>query len=400
VVPPSSPTDATHFHTFAQAYQAAQPATHDIVQIEPGAAVSISGSNVGGFMTLDKANITIQGDPRLGQGKVVISLVVGPTATGVTLNDLNFGANSLSLGYQTTVENSTLAWVAAGAGHYGDSISNNTISIFLDLYGNSAIQTCDLVQLNTFTGTSGMEISADNGAYINANTFLMQASPSAGTAILVTNCQNVSIHDNNISFNNPNTNNVGIQVQDQVYGGAPGTTSVHLWSNRIDASLYGTGLVLTKSSTAIGSLSVNVEQNDFRNNHTGVSIYGDGMSAGTIDFGGGALGSAGQNNFSTFTPFLASQVPYAQRSYAIALHGTSAVSLVWARNNIWAWQDSGSGYLPINPNTVIQDQQDNNPYLWGSGFIDVTFTTGSYGGGGGGFAGTTTTSTHPPIVYQ
>jgi hypothetical protein len=403
VVPLSSPTDATHFHTFQQAYQAAQSATHDIVQIEPGAAVSVSGPTVGG-LKLDKANITIQGDPRFGQATVAIGVEVEATATGVTLNDLNFGANGLRLGYQTTVENSTLAWVAAGTNHYGDYISNNTITGFLDLYGNSAIQTYDLVQLNTFTGINGLQISADNGAYINANTFLLQGSTSGATAIQVANSQNVSIHDNSIAFNTASIQNVGISVQDLDSTGTPGTTSVHLWYNTINTGFNGgRGLVLTKYNTTSNSLSANVELNDFRNNGTGVWIVGDGTSAGTIDLGGGALGSGGDNNFSDFTPLRASA-----GYFAISLHGTNATSRVWARNNIWDWQQSSSGYLPIDPTLVISDGRSNVTsgslaYYGGpsTGFIDVTSTSsGSYGGGGGGSSGTTTTNGHPPIVYQ
>jgi hypothetical protein len=388
VVPLSDPTDATHFHSFAAAYQQAQSATHDIIQIEPGAVLSPGTAST---ISIDKANITIQGDPSYAAADVTSSLQVQPSATGVTLNNLNFAGSSsyLGLGSQTTVENSFLYWVGANKSHSGDFISRNTITNFLYLQGDPTIQANDFVQLNRFTGYDGLQLTDDNGAYIDANTFYLKGSSGGGVGLFIENSQNVSIHNNSITVNGPSTHNVGIFVQDEDHTWTPGTTSLHLWWNTIDTGSWGRGLVLLKYSAAANSLSADVELNDFRNNLTGVFIRGDGSSAGTIDLGGGPLGSAGQNNFASF-----SAVGANAGDFAISLHGTSSTSVVYARNNNWGWQQSGTSVLPIDPSTVVRDGshyswtlETNYDYgaMFGSGFIDVSSTSsGNYGGGGGG----------------
>jgi hypothetical protein len=55
-----------------------------------------------------------------------------------------------------------------------------------------------------------------------------------------------------------------------------------------------------------------VQGNNFSGNLVGVMVSGDGMTAGVVDLGGGALGSTGGNNFGSFKTATAD-------SYAIGL---------------------------------------------------------------------------------
>jgi hypothetical protein len=60
-------------------------------------------------------------------------------------------------------------------------------------------------------------------------------------------------------------------------------------------------------------------------NLVGVSVTGDGTDSGSIDPGGGMLGSKGKNDFSGLTR--------TGGNYAIALTGTDATNTVFARGN-------------------------------------------------------------------
>jgi hypothetical protein len=388
VVPAPSPTDATHFHSFQDAYQQAQSGTHDIIQIEPRAVPSN-----GQLVFIDKANLTIQGDPRFGPAFFNSPRIsVDPSATGVTLNNLDLRISVLVLsGNQTTVENSDLLQVWALPSHRSDIIAGNTISEWLHMYGDPAVQANDVVRSNMFTtavwvwpSDDALLLSEDNGAYVDANTIHMQNGfpDHPFQAVSVLNSQHVDIHNNDIFFSNANTQNTGILVADVDNAGTLGTTSVHIWWNTISTASAGRGLELDKASTAANSLSADVEFNDFRNNGTGVYILGNGTSAGTIDLGGGPLGSSGFNDFSTFTPSGASA-----GHYAIDLHGTSSTYTVLALDNQWALQPSSTGYPTlIDPTTVIGDGIHGDSL--DTGIIEVTApSSGSYGGGGGGSSG-------------
>jgi hypothetical protein len=74
-----------------------------------------------------------------------------------------------------------------------------------------------------------------------------------------------------------------------------------------------------------------IQGNDFRDNAVGVYLYGDGSTIGTVDLGGGSLGSLGQNDFSTFTVAGA-----ASGHFAISMHNTSASDTVYALHNDWS----------------------------------------------------------------
>jgi len=96
-----------------------------------------------------------------------------------------------------------------------------------------------------------------------------------------------------------------------------------------------------------------VQGNDFRNNLQGITVQGDGSTAGTIDLGGGPLGSSGGNNFQDFTTATGT-------SWAIGLFYVSPSYTVSARGNLFS----------VNPASVIADGS-HDPAAGGSGQIIV-----------------------------
>jgi hypothetical protein len=119
----------------------------------------------------------------------------------------------------------------------------------------------------------------------------------------------------------------------------------------------GTGLLLDSMNS---SSSVVVQDTRFgsgtpavRDLQVGVSIRGDGTTAGTIDLGGGSLGSTGGNNFRGFGTATAN-------SYAIGLFNVSPSFTVSADYQL----------IDIDPTTVIADGTHDTA-AGGSGVIIV-----------------------------
>jgi hypothetical protein len=119
-----------------------------------------------------------------------------------------------------------------------------------------------------------------------------------------------------------------------VLGGSTAGTTATINSNVFDTQGAGTGLSL-ESMNSLSSISV--QGNNFRSNLVGVFIQGDGTTAGTIDLGGGSLGSTGGNDFrgtksGGFTVATAT-------TYAIGLFNVSATFTVFAEHNLFSVAD-------------------------------------------------------------
>jgi hypothetical protein len=191
----------------------------------------------------------------------------------------------------------------------------------------------------------------NNGAVVRDNVFTMPGGRGADEAIQILNSANVTVAGNRISFMTADSASVGIRINQNMF--FDGTSSAHVFNNSISTSGLGTGLRLIKDAPG-DNLAVNVEQNDFNANAVGVFIQGDGTSAGTIDLGGGALGSRGRNDFRDFTAATA-----AAGDFAIALHNTSAAATVSAWSNIW--HQPVDWRLPyFDPHALIKDGNNNS----------------------------------------
>jgi hypothetical protein len=71
---------------------------------------------------------------------------------------------------------------------------------------------------------------------------------------------------------------------------------VAVTNNELSTHNRGTGLVL-QGGPAFQAL---VQGNNFNGNRLGVSVFGDGTTAGNVDLGGGSLGSKGGNDFTSY----------------------------------------------------------------------------------------------------
>jgi len=143
------------------------------------------------------------------------------------------------------------------------------------------------------------------------------------------------------------TNGYGIDIENN---SAATSTVATIKGNTVTSGGKGTGLFL-KGGSGFQAL---VQANHFSSNLIGVSVNGDGTTAGTVDLGGGSLGSTGGNDFKSFKPATAS-------SYAIGLFSVASSYKMDALSNLFSVTD---------PTTVIADGS-HDTVAGGSGTIVV-----------------------------
>jgi hypothetical protein len=192
------------------------------------------------------------------------------------------------------------------------------------------------------------------------NTFNVAKDPQAHfEAITVINSQNVAIQNNTIAVTNGDNLTTGIFLWTEM--DHDGSTSADIEGNTINTAGAGRGLAISRFAKPIDA---KVQGNYLQNNAIGVTIYGDGTAVGTIDLGGGALGSLGNNHFESF-----SAAGTQAGKFAISLHKTSPAATVFAHGNLWG----------TTPALVVRDGVRNTQVpesvtgtqIDGSGFIDV-----------------------------
>jgi hypothetical protein len=298
VVPSAVAADSTHFHDLASADAAASPG--DVIQVEPN-------SNPGAA-TIDKV-LTVQGDPAdspisLPQTANTTTSFLALAASGIVLNNLNLGVVNINLG-QTgeTISNSLVSTIAetVGAGTNGSNrIFNDTISDVAVL-GNDPSEggsaSGDQVVNNNFihTGASNflLLVRADQGTLIQGNSFTFT---DVGRAIHVEDCTSLSILNNSITITGTRAASTGIEVVNTFL-----PSSVTISNNRISTINLGTGISLQRNSS--NTFSAAVANNNLVLNLVGIAVAGgpDSTDFGTVDAGGGSLGSVGGNDFHGFT---------------------------------------------------------------------------------------------------
>ena len=124
-------------------------------------------------------------------------------------------------------------------------------------------------------------------------------------------------------------------------------TTVRVVNNLLNTSSLGTGLLL-QGGPMFQAL---VQGNDCNNNRVGVAVFGNGVTAGNVDLGGGSLGSTGGNNFKSF-------VSATPTSYAIGLFHVASGYSMHAMLNLFS----------VSPLLVIADGS-HDPGALGSGAI-------------------------------
>jgi hypothetical protein len=291
VVPLSTPTDATHFHDLASAVAAA--AGNDTIQIEP--------NSVPGGATVNQL-VTIQGDPASTPANLPQLGDLTIAASDVTLTNLNLHNVIINATFNhTTISNSLAARIQdqGGSGNGFTTLRNNVITDAVLLSGNTAGTTDDLVDGNIFARqtTSGfvetLSVDMADGTVIQGNVVTVTSGGLNG--IGVASSTNVTIRGNTVRVAGGGVLG-GIIVGFVVSSGV--STSVTITDNIVQTG-SSTGISLNKGFPS-SPLSVALAGNDLVNNQVGVSIIGDGASVGTVDLGGGSLGSAGNNDFRLF----------------------------------------------------------------------------------------------------
>jgi hypothetical protein len=214
----------------------------------------------------------------------------------------------------------------------GDRVTN---SVFRQAFLDLSLENTTLVQGNQFSGNQGAGFED------------ILAFGSTGTTIR----------------NNTLVVNTTVEAIEIATDGS--NASANIATNGIDTEGNGIGLLTVQDGG--GSLSVSVSGNDFVRNLTGISINGDDTSSstafGTVDLGGGSLGSLGGNDFHGFTGN--------SGGFAIQENnaGTSNSDTILAQQNVFSVSD---------PNTVV-DAPDatvdvSNPQLTAVGFVQTVYT--------------------------
>ena len=136
---------------------------------------------------------------------------------------------------------------------------------------------------------------------------------------------------------------------DALYAGVKSSklTSWTISNNTFSTNGQGDGLNLVGGAT----LQAVVQGNNFSGNKVGVRVTGDGTTAGTVDLGGGSLGSTGGNDFTSFKTATG-------ESFAIGLFHVSSGYTMYAKSNLFS----------VPATSVIADGS-HDPAAGGSGTI-------------------------------
>ncbi len=225
--------------------------------------------------------------------------------TGTVIQHLQVSSLSLADGSRGVLVTDCVIGSASVTNSGQNSIEGNTINGTLGFNGSNGLLSGDLVSFNTFLDsaqggaptTQSLSVLDDNHLSVTDNTFSL---PSFfDSAIMVSSSSGVQIARNTINAANGQPFGDGTDLgQISVIGPAPG---LMLSANNVNTNGLGTAIeIRIPSPSAASSTSVRIEANSLGNNRVGIDVYGSGTgpgAAGTIDAGGGPLGSYGANDF-------------------------------------------------------------------------------------------------------
>jgi hypothetical protein len=414
LVPTTTAVDATHFHSFQSAYQAAN--VGDTIQIEPGASASSIGAGVQGHrlaggaintssITIDNTNIGAgewvqinggggggedafvtavqQNSPtsetlflyqplqmdHTGSGATVVTMGELGIAKAITLQgDPNNAQAVVSSQLETPVNTSGIVFnnldfsnpqgVLIDAGHQNIHIENSTLS-FLQM-GIGSGNANDIITNDTFTGSA--VINGDSAGltadHITNNHFIDSASLfmiNNGDSVVSGNTFDVSQNGNPFTaITLVNCPNVLVYDNTVNIGNADSDT---------------TGLFLWQTNFYPQSLTAYVENNVFNTAGKGVGLDTSGAVNAMVqgnDFRDNAVGvylwgngttagnvDLGGGSFGSLGQNNFStftSAGVANGYFAITMHNTAANDQVFAYNNIWN---------TIDPPNVIKDSYNN-----------------------------------------
>ncbi len=331
VVPISQTIDGSHFHTLAAAIAAA--GANGVVTVEPGASPDPGQTAV----LVNQTGITIQGDPSVPP-TTLPAYQLSVQASQVDIGNLSL--SSLVVGVDTfggnvtgtNVHNCSIVTLQAFdlESTYTENLITGSATFKQNQGGGVAIQD------NTFSGAGQtlamsldqvlLDLDGCAGAVVSQNTFF------AGSQEVIEAHNSHSLQVGRLSIPTTIADNIistpgsPFSIGIEVLQDGTGVSNVKILNNQFDTN---TGVQMVTDTGDDAHFRADVEGNDFHNDAVGVSVVGDGAHAGTIDLGGGALGSQGGNNFRGFTP------PIGQDKAAIEV--TNAPSeVVVAQKNIFS----------------------------------------------------------------
>jgi hypothetical protein len=341
VVPVAQADNVATFGSLSAALTTPGLQAGDTIQVEPG-------STPGSISALPAVqNLTIQGDPAFRPDNiptftVASTITVDAARAGLTLRGANVKLSG-DLDYHTDARildckisgdahrliltettgsvlvNSTLSYDAGGGNSnfvvvkpttgshnliQGNSFVLNTPTQgFLVAYVAGSTPECvasDRIADNSFTATAAtangqllnIGPSAIDGLMIDGNTFTSSVK-SLAVGFFIGN-HHVTFRDNNVDYSG--LSDFAVCIGDTQT--ASSTLEVDFLNNRIKASDNKVGLEIEVGGLN-SKVSARVEGNDFSRLTTAVDLFGysGGATSGTVDLGGGVLGSKGGNNF-------------------------------------------------------------------------------------------------------
>jgi hypothetical protein len=326
-----------------------------------GTGISVAPGSAPMTVTLSGNTITTS------SGGIGIDIAGGTGAVTATLAHNHITADGAGIGidfFQTGATGATLTanHVTAGGGGIAidffkvssltATLKNNTadgngggFGIDIDQVTTSANVTLDNNQAHADLGGFGISISGV-GTSLTANLTNNHASSTAGGFGI--DIQEGGTTSNVTLTGNTATSSKGGFAMSIDRNSAATSATVTISGNVLATQGTGFGLAIGGSS----ALQATVESNVFAHNEVGVSVTGAGTTAGTVDLGGGSLGSTGGNDFRSFTTATAT-------SYAIGLFSVASNYSIDAKSNLFSVSD---------PTTVIADGS-HDPAAGGSGTI-------------------------------
>ncbi len=273
--------------------------------------------------------ITLQGDPHHSQAPVTSAMELPSGTAHVIFNNLDF-TNKQGLTVDDnhqfiTVEHSTLPFLGMniGAGNQSDVLDHDHFTGAVVVNGDGAYLTADRVTNNLFTGSGNLYMINNGDSLVSGNVFNVTYAAGDLPSATIFNCPSILLYGNTFTVHNATGNTTALALSYSSF--FPQYMLAYVENNTFNTGGNGVGIDIT------GPLDAMIQGNDFRYNAVGVYLYGDGSTVGTVDLGGGPLGSSGHNNFSTFTV-----AGTANGHFAISMHNTSTSDTVYALHNSWS----------------------------------------------------------------
>jgi hypothetical protein len=406
VVSPEVPADYhTTFYNISQAlFQPGSPDPGDIVQIEPGAFPGVLPP----LPLVD--HLTIQGEPNAGPDNLRPLVIDDPNFTvqgvnrGLVLRGLHIVLDKGELTFQTdgSLVNCLIEQINGGStgvrldlttmavvqgnrfvsrpsffggadgmlqvnpgAHSSNIVSGNTFWNLDSALGmpllnyNGMNGTFDKVTDNVFIGNGHfIDVRGElDGLTVERNTLTGPSNLFQAIGIYVFAApQHLNILDNRINL--LTTGSIAIQVNAELGF----TTDMVIADNQIATG--GTGIGIDFEGGASAPMQAKVEGNDLHNNKIGVKLN----SGTTVDLGGGALGSRGDNNFRGFT------APAISTAGAIVVQpGNNAGPFFKAHNNIFSVPNPEAVILDANDVLNTADVDPTNNLTGNAAFVEALY---------------------------